>query len=305
VVQKLIDKVKGIFFQRGKPLFFSKRGRAVTWKAYFDAIMRAAERGESLFKRCPVNIEGGETRYKPDGFIDWGAASSAIGGGGSVLDVKQPSSGILDLSVLNAVPLDQREQCVLACLEFVYTVFDIKYIPGTLLAGGAGQHVDEGNIIAAYTLRNVAENTAEFDFKYNYGQDVTREVLELVKELCEGSYTALKSSSKFNPTEHDVETTPFQKSQTLDFLHTISAIVDSIEKRVELTTCEQDADFIPPSLRSPPPPINAAAAIPSVASWLGRIEKVIFRLQLLRDDADFSYLSLLAGKKWWPYGRLI
>ena len=152
----------------------------------------------------------------------------------------------------------------------------------------------EGNIITAYTLRNVAENTADFDFKYNYGQGVTHEVLELVKELCEGSYTALKSSTKFNPSEHDVETTPFQKSRTLDYLHTISAVVDSIEKRVELTTCEQD-DFIPPNLRMPPspPPI---AAIPSVASWLRRIEKVIYRLQLLRDNTDFSYLSLLAGK---------
>ena len=287
MVQKLIDKAKGkFFFQRG--IYFLKRAR-VTWKAYYDKIMRAAERRESLFKRCPVNIEGGETRYKPDTFIDWSAASSAIGvGGGQILDVKQSSSGVFDLSVLNAVPLDQREQCVLACLEFFYTVFDLKYIPGHGYPG-------HDHVISAYTLRNVAENTAEFDFKYNYGQDVTHEVLELVKELCEGSYTALKSSSKFNPAEHDVETTPFQKSQTLDFLHTISAIVDSIEKRAELTICEQDPDFIPANLRQAT--THHPSALPSVASWLRRIEKVIYRLQLLRDNTDFAYLSLLAGNR--------
>ena len=74
----------------------------------------------------------------------------------------------------------------------------------------------------------------------------------------------------------------FQESQALDYLHTVSAIVDSIERKVELTTFER---FTPPK----------NASIPTVMTWEKQIEKVYQRLELLRDDTECAHLALLAG----------
>lgn len=276
--------------------FYYYHRSSLNWDKYYDKILDAARQRESIFKNCPLNIEGAAQRFQPSHFIDWAKVICTESHEAHMATtttthnrwrVVGAGSGIVDTSMLSSVPIGQRDQAILACLEFAYSVYDLKYIPAAMIN-------NEGNIIAAYTLRNIVENSSgnDFDFSFTYGQRVTDEILELVKELCDGSYTALKSSTHFDPSEHDLETLHFHKSRTLDHLHTVAALVDSLERKVELTTCEQD-EFIPASFKKSEPPMHNN--LPVVAVWERRLDKAVKRLELLRDNAECAYLALLAG----------
>lgn len=249
---------------------------------YYDSILTAAARRESIFQHCPLNVEGG-ARFRPQHPIDWRSVAWA-----PTKEISSDCDHLVDLAILDKYPQVQREQGLLCILEFVYCVYDVKYIPT--------QDESAGHVMTAFTLRSVAETPADFvDYKYTYGENISDKTLEICKELCDGSYTSMKSSERFNGSQHDIEMIPIAKSSLLDHIHTLSAVVDALEKKTELTIIEED-DFIPYGFKDHPPLVYSKEA-PPVYNWKMRMEKVVQRLRILRNCSKAAFIAFLLGKK--------
>lgn len=277
-------------------------GTLRVWSKYSAHLVKLARKRKSLFEHCPINIEDGK-RFVPLEPIDWHevrmmytCASENVMGSHPSHNFSLHQAALIDVNICDRFPPTLQSQAALAAAEFYQCVLDLKMMT----------MVDEKSAklrMISTTGRSVSEQFGTFesqgnvDKAFRFGEDVTEDYLSLLKVLCTNSYGDQKTSYQLSPSENVLVPLSFEKSKTFDYIHTVAAIIDALNDKVQISSVEEE-EWIPTTFHSYPSDSGNIdySRIPSSYNWQNMIERCFYRLSLIRDDTENCHLVYLAGK---------
>ena len=142
-----------------------------------------------------------------------------------------------------SIPTSLQYEVEFAKVEYLMTVFDLKFVPAQFSDNFSDNKTREEKLIS-YLNRSICpisnsdvtndelgENIA-FDINFNLGECYSSEVICAFQNLCSGNYCRIKGRNDFDSNRDDIKHQSFLKSSCFEYLIALQATCDYTHKEV-------------------------------------------------------------------------